>query len=197
MKIERRFTQAGRDPYEGIRWVSRTSEIRNPDGSVVFRQEGVTVPSTWSSVAADVLAQKYFRRRGVPQTGPDGKPLVKDGKPVLGGEKDARQVFHRLMDAVDPTVVTSIEHIASQVAGVQRVGAVQARWVGHRLAASVAVVVDEDLTVRQGHDVAEAVRHDLLHALRHLDDVDVHVDPCGHHGIDRRCDPFRQPVLSD
>jgi cation diffusion facilitator family transporter len=96
----------------------------------------------------------------------------------------ARQVFHRLMDAVDPTVVTSIEHIASQVAGVQRVGAVQARWVGHRLAASVAVVVDEDLTVRQGHDVAEAVRHDLLHAVRHLDDVDVHVDPCGHHGID-------------
>ena len=79
---------------------------------------------------------------------------------------------------------TSIEHTAAHVDGVQRVGAVQARWVGHRLAASIAVVVDEDLTVRQGHDVAEAVRHDLLHAVRHLDDVDVHVDPCGHHGTD-------------
>jgi cation diffusion facilitator family transporter len=96
----------------------------------------------------------------------------------------ARQVFHRLMDAVDPDVVTLIEHTASHVEGVQRVGAVQARWVGHRLAASIAIVVDEDLTVRQGHDVAEAVRHDLLHRVRHLDDVDVHVDPCGHGGGD-------------
>jgi cation diffusion facilitator family transporter len=96
----------------------------------------------------------------------------------------ARQVFHRLMDAVDPDVVESIEHAAGHVEGVQRVGSVQARWVGHRLAASIAVVVDEDLTVRQGHDVAEAVRHDLLHGVRHLDDVDVHVDPCGHSGTD-------------
>jgi adenosylcobalamin-dependent ribonucleoside-diphosphate reductase len=96
MKIPRRFTVAGRDPYEGIRFEARSSEIRNPDGTVVFRQEGVTVPATWSSVATDVLAQKYFRRKGVPQKGPDGKPLEKDGKPVLGGENDARQVFHRL-----------------------------------------------------------------------------------------------------
>jgi cation diffusion facilitator family transporter len=94
----------------------------------------------------------------------------------------ARQVFHRLMDAVDPDIVDSIEHTAARVEGVQRVGGVHARWVGHRLAASIAVVVDEDLTVREGHDVAEAVRHGLLHRVRHLDDVDVHVDPCGHHG---------------
>jgi ribonucleoside-diphosphate reductase alpha chain len=97
MKVQRRFTMAGSDPYEGINWVSRTSEIRNPDGTVVFRLEDVRVPSTWSSVATDVLAQKYFRRKGVPQVGADGKPVLdKDGKPVLGGEKDARQVFHRL-----------------------------------------------------------------------------------------------------
>jgi divalent metal cation (Fe/Co/Zn/Cd) transporter len=96
----------------------------------------------------------------------------------------ARQVFHRLMDAVDPEVVDSIEHTAGHVGGVQRVAPVQARWVGHRLATAIAVVVDEDLTVRQGHVVAEAVRHDLLHSVRHLDDVDVHVDPCGHHGTD-------------
>ena len=85
MKVERRFTQAGRDPYEGITWEKRTSEIRNPDGTVVFHLEDVVVPSTWSSVATDVLAQKYFRRAGVPQ---------EDGS--LGGERDARQVFHRL-----------------------------------------------------------------------------------------------------
>ena len=96
MKVSRRFTVAGQDPYAGIEFAPRTSEIRNPDGTVVFRQEGVTVPSTWSSVAVDVLAQKYFRRKGVPQLGPDGKPLMKDGKPVLGAERDARQVFNRL-----------------------------------------------------------------------------------------------------
>jgi cation diffusion facilitator family transporter len=95
-----------------------------------------------------------------------------------------RPIFHRLMDAVDPEVVESIEHTAGHVAGVERVGTVHARWVGHRLAASIAVVVDEDLSVRQGHDVAETVRHDLLHAVRHLDDIDIHVDPCGHHRTD-------------
>jgi ribonucleotide reductase alpha subunit len=97
MKIQRRFTEAGRDPYQGIEWSSRTSEIRNPDGTVVFRLEGVKVPSTWSSVATDVLAQKYYRRKGVPQHNDDGTPkLDAEGKPVLGGEKDARQVFLRL-----------------------------------------------------------------------------------------------------
>ncbi|MBL9088323.1 MAG: vitamin B12-dependent ribonucleotide reductase [Planctomycetia bacterium] len=96
MKIQRRFTVAGRDPYDGIRFEARKSEIRNPDGTVVFSLDGVVVPSTWSNVATDVLAQKYFRRKGIPQKGPDGQPLLKDGKPVMGGEKDARQVFHRL-----------------------------------------------------------------------------------------------------
>jgi divalent metal cation (Fe/Co/Zn/Cd) transporter len=98
----------------------------------------------------------------------------------------ARQVFHRLMDAVDPAIVTQIEEAASDVNGVERVGCVQARWVGHRLAATFAGVVDEDLSVRQGHDVAEDARHHLLHEIRHLNDVDVHVDPCGHSGTDPR-----------
>src|SRR5262249_41171799 len=67
------------------------------DGSTVFRQEDIAVPGAWSSVASDILAQKYFRKSGVPQRGADGKPLLdKDGRPVLGGERDARQVFHRL-----------------------------------------------------------------------------------------------------
>jgi cation diffusion facilitator family transporter len=103
---------------------------------------------------------------------------------VLSGT--ASQIFHRLMDAVDPDVVDSIRHTAGHVAGVQRVGPVHARWVGHRLAASIAVVVDEDLSVRQGHEVTGAVRLELLHEVPHLDDIDIHVDPCGHHGTDPR-----------
>jgi ribonucleoside-diphosphate reductase alpha chain len=97
MKISRRFTGEGRSPYAGINFERRTSEIRNPDGSIVFRQEAISVPAAWSAVASDILAQKYFRKSGVVQVGPDGEPLVDaDGTPILGGEQDARQVFGRL-----------------------------------------------------------------------------------------------------
>jgi ribonucleoside-diphosphate reductase alpha chain len=85
MEIQRRFTRSGESPYAGISFEPRTSEIRNPDGKSIFRQENVTVPSYWSQIATDILAQKYFRKRGVPR--PDG---------TTGGENDARQVFHRL-----------------------------------------------------------------------------------------------------
>lgn len=97
MKIERRFTRRGQSPYEGIQFGQRTSEIKNPDGSTVFKVDHIEVPEQWSQLAVDILAQKYFRKAGVPQLGPDGQPLSgPDGKPVLGGERDARQVFHRL-----------------------------------------------------------------------------------------------------
>ncbi len=97
MRISRRFTQEGQSPYTGIDFELRTSEIKNPDGSTVFRQEGIAVPAAWSAVASDILAQKYLRKSGVPQYGPDGKPLLdEEGRPVPGGERDARQVFHRL-----------------------------------------------------------------------------------------------------
>jgi ribonucleoside-diphosphate reductase alpha chain len=65
MRIERRNTTAGKSPYDGIDFRLTTSEIRNPDGSVVFRLENVEVPEFWSQVASDVLAQKYFRKAGV------------------------------------------------------------------------------------------------------------------------------------
>jgi ribonucleoside-diphosphate reductase alpha chain len=97
MKIARRFTREGQSPYAGMRFDQRVSEIKNPDGSTVFRQEDILVPAAWSPVATDILAQKYFRKSGVPQLDPDGKPLQdKAGRPVLAGERDARQVFHRL-----------------------------------------------------------------------------------------------------
>ena len=65
MRIERRYTKADQSPYAAIDFRLTTSEIRNPDGSVVFRLENVEVPEFWSQVASDVLAQKYFRKAGV------------------------------------------------------------------------------------------------------------------------------------
>ncbi|MFN8138436.1 MAG: vitamin B12-dependent ribonucleotide reductase [Fimbriimonadales bacterium] len=85
MKIKRQFTTAGKDAYNGINFINRTSEIRNPDGSSVFLMENVSVPEEWSQVATDILAQKYFRKAGVPQ---------EDGS--VAGETDAKQVFHRM-----------------------------------------------------------------------------------------------------
>ncbi|MCK1273457.1 MULTISPECIES: vitamin B12-dependent ribonucleotide reductase [unclassified Bradyrhizobium] len=65
MRIERRHTTSGQSPYAGIDFRLTTSEIRNPDGSVVFKLDNVEVPTAWSQVASDVLAQKYFRKAGV------------------------------------------------------------------------------------------------------------------------------------
>jgi ribonucleoside-diphosphate reductase alpha chain len=105
VRIERRFTRKGHSPYEGITFVKRSSEIKNPDGSTVFKLDQIDVPEQWSQLAIDILAQKYFRKAGIPQVDANGAPLVDangspligaEGKPVLGGERDARQVFHRL-----------------------------------------------------------------------------------------------------
>ena len=66
MRINRHYTKAGQSPYAEIEFRKTKSEIRNPDGSVVFSQDNIDVPTAWSQVAADVLAQKYFRKAGVP-----------------------------------------------------------------------------------------------------------------------------------
>ena len=66
MKIKRKFTKAGQDAYAGIKFIKTTSEIRNPDGTIVFKLDDVEVPESWSQVASDVIAQKYFRKAGVP-----------------------------------------------------------------------------------------------------------------------------------
>ena len=66
MLITRRFTAEGRDPFASFTFVGRSSRIVNPDGSVVFEMKDVQVPEAWSQVATDILAQKYFRKAGVP-----------------------------------------------------------------------------------------------------------------------------------
>ena len=88
-----------------------------------------------------------------------------------------RQVWYRLMDAVDPAIVDRIEQSAATVPGVAAIHAVQARWLGHRLVAELNVAVDGTLAVAQGHAIAAEVSHRLLHDVRHLDEAHVHIDP--------------------
>ena len=81
MEIQRRFTRSGESPYSGIAFEPRTSEIRNPDGTVIFHQDNVVVPSQWSQIATDILAQKYFRKRGVPAAAANAVAAAAAGSP--------------------------------------------------------------------------------------------------------------------
>jgi ribonucleoside-diphosphate reductase alpha chain len=104
MRIRRQFTVEGHSPYEAIAFKTAGSEIRNPDGSIVFAQGDIEVPEGWSQVASDVLAQKYFRKAGVPKTlkavPEESVPEFLWRKQAVGkettGEKSAKQVFDRL-----------------------------------------------------------------------------------------------------
>jgi ribonucleoside-diphosphate reductase alpha chain len=108
MKITRAFTTEGRDAYEGIPFRTTASEIRNPDGTTVFKLDTLEVPEAWSQVAADVIAQKYFRKAGVPvavtRVKEEGVPeflwrsKATKGS-ALAGETSAKQVFDRLAGA--------------------------------------------------------------------------------------------------
>ena len=113
MRVERRYTEAGKSPYASIEFRKVTSEIKNPDGSIVFRAADIEVPASWSQVASDILAQKYFRRAGVPKalkkveengvpswlwrSAADDKALAKLPETERkGGETSSQQVFNRL-----------------------------------------------------------------------------------------------------
>lgn len=113
MKIKRVFTKAGKDPLASIKFAKRSSEIRNIDGSEVFKLDDIEVPEFWSQVATDILAQKYFRKNGIPVksrrvqepgvpewlqcTEADVDALAKLAeKKRYRGEHHAREVFHRL-----------------------------------------------------------------------------------------------------
>ncbi|MFN0190690.1 MAG: vitamin B12-dependent ribonucleotide reductase, partial [Aestuariivirga sp.] len=113
MRIERRYTKAGQDAYSDIDFRMAVSEIKNPDGSTVFRLDDIEVPSSWSQVATDILAQKYFRKAGLPkalkrveeETVPswlwrsvaDEQALADvPAKERVTGERSAKQVFNRL-----------------------------------------------------------------------------------------------------
>ena len=113
MRIERRFTKANQSPYETIAFNATSSEIKNPDGSVVFQLKDFHIPSHWSAVACDIIAQKYFRKAGVPaklraveenavpswlwrhEADEDALADLPEEERYVG-ESDARQVFDRL-----------------------------------------------------------------------------------------------------
>ncbi len=113
MHFERRFTTSGKDAYDALEFRRATSEIRNPDGTIVFRAEDIEVPAQFSQVATDILAQKYFRKAGVPaalrrveesavpswlwRSEADSKALAKLPEDArYSGEVSAKQVFDRL-----------------------------------------------------------------------------------------------------
>lgn len=98
------------------------------------------------------------------------------------------QMLGRLMDAVEPELVDQVEEVAGAVEGVEAVGPIKLRWVGHALEASLTITVDSDLTVAAGHHVAEVARHALLHGVRRLDTVLIHVDPSSHEGEDHHAE---------
>jgi ribonucleoside-diphosphate reductase alpha chain len=105
MKINRRFTKSGQSPYEGVSFVKRDSRITEFDGTMVFEAKDISMPESFSQVATDVMAQKYFRRAGVPS---ETTAIAEEGIPewaqrrepaagsTFGGETDARQSFDRL-----------------------------------------------------------------------------------------------------
>ncbi len=94
------------------------------------------------------------------------------------------QMIGRLMDAVEPELVDAVERIARDNPEVQDLSRVRLRWVGHALEASFAITVDCDMSVTDGHRIAEDVRHRLLHEVAKLDTAVIHVNPCGHDGSD-------------
>ena len=94
----------------------------------------------------------------------------------------AREVYRRLMDAVDPAVVDRAETALRAVAGVREVAAVRLRWIGHRLHAEADLVVDADLSLRAAHEIAADAEHQLPHAVPRLTSATVHTDPDSHPG---------------
>jgi ribonucleoside-diphosphate reductase alpha chain len=97
LRINRRFTEAGTDPYSKLEWSRRDSRIANPDGSIVFEMTDAEIPARWSQVASDIMVSKYFRKAGVPQRDDDGNPILDEaGNPVTGPESSSKQVFDRL-----------------------------------------------------------------------------------------------------
>jgi ribonucleoside-diphosphate reductase alpha chain len=97
MKISRLFTKSGENVYDRFEYTTRTSVLRNPDGSKVFEMTDIEVPKQWSQVAADILAQKYFRKTGILQRDENGNVITDSkGNPVTGSEHSIKEVVHRM-----------------------------------------------------------------------------------------------------
>ncbi|MGH3829963.1 MAG: cation diffusion facilitator family transporter [Pseudonocardiaceae bacterium] len=100
----------------------------------------------------------------------------------------AREVYRRLMDAVDPALVDQVEATLRATPGVLGTGAVRLRWIGHQLRAECDIVVGASLTVVQAHAIAVTAEHQLIHAVPRLTSAAVHTDPHSHEGTDHHAD---------
>jgi cation diffusion facilitator family transporter len=100
----------------------------------------------------------------------------------------AREVYRRLMDRVDPELVERAEQTLRAVPGIRDVGGLQLRWIGHRMHAEAAVVVDASLSLLAAHEIAADAEHQLTHHVPRLTSVTVHVDPDSHPGGDHHVD---------
>jgi cation diffusion facilitator family transporter len=102
--------------------------------------------------------------------------------------ESGKSIFSRLLDGVDPQVIDEIKHAVNHTKGVEGIGEIRVRWIGHRLHAELNIAVDPNLSVEEGHDIAMEVRHTLLHHLQYLSGVTIHTDPAtasgeAHHNI--------------
>ncbi|MEH1057249.1 cation diffusion facilitator family transporter [Micromonospora sp. CPCC 206171] len=104
----------------------------------------------------------------------------------------AREVYRRLMDAVDPAIVDQAEDTLRAVDGVRDVTAVRLRWIGHRLHAEADLVVDSNLTLIAAHEIAADAEHQLTHAVPRLTTATVHTDPHSHPGAHHHTDLSHQ-----
>jgi cation diffusion facilitator family transporter len=100
----------------------------------------------------------------------------------------ARQIYRRLMDAVDPRLIDSAETTLRAIPGIQDVSAVRMRWIGHNLHAEADLVVGADLSLLQAHEIAADAEHQLTHAIPRLTTATMHTDPSSHIGASEHAD---------
>ena len=114
MRISRWFTEQGKSPYADIEFRTARSEIRNPDGTVVFQLDNIEVPAEWTQVACDILAQKYFRKAGIP--GARKRVVEKDVPAWLWREEPDEEALAALPENERDTDETTARQVIDRLA---------------------------------------------------------------------------------
>ena len=172
--------------FLGNEWVAQYRRVGRRIGSASLVADGLharTDGMTSLAVLAGAAGVAAGFRLADPIAG-----LVITVAIVFVGRAAARDVFRRLMDAVEPELVDRCASVLDTVPGVRGVGDLRLRWIGHALWAEAEVVVSGELTVSQGHGIAEQARHALLHEVPRLTSALVHVDPADGHGVDHHAE---------
>ncbi|GAA2796428.1 cation diffusion facilitator family transporter [Nonomuraea dietziae] len=175
---------AGAIGFLGNEWVARYRiRVGREIGSAALVADGLHARTDGFTSLA-VLLGAGGAALGLPLADPVVGLLITVA--ILFVLRDAtREIYHRLMDAVDPALVERAEAVLASVPGVRRAGSVRLRWIGHALRAEVDIVVSHELTLVQAHAVAVEAEHRLMHDLRGLRAATVHADPDGPTGADQ------------